>query len=222
MDYNQTQDETQEESLNIREIIKPYIYRWYWFILGILLAVFSAWFFLRYSIPIYSSESTLLIKEVKKSASSQPEMSVISELGGIGGMGTNSVDNEIEIIKIKKLMLSVVRELALETNIYSKGKIKETELYKDSSPFFVRIISEKNKAVYPAKEVTAKVSNDAVILESESFKKPIKAYFNKAVSLPFGVVMFRKIQCLNLQRKKMFINFSLCLGLIEQDIICLN
>lgn len=192
MDYNQTQDETQEESLNIREIIKPYIYRWYWFILGILLAVFSAWFFLRYSIPIYSSESTLLIKEVKKSASSQPEMSVISELGGIGGMGTNSVDNEIEIIKSKKLMLSVVRELALETNIYSKGKIKETELYKDSSPFFVRIISEKNKAVYPAKEVTAKVSNDAVILESESFKKPIKAYFNKAVSLPFGVVMFQK------------------------------
>jgi len=192
VDYNQTQDETQEESLNIREIIKPYIYRWYWFILGILLAVFSAWFFLRYSIPIYSSESTLLIKEVKKSASSQPEMSVISELGGIGGMGTNSVDNEIEIIKSKKLMLSVVRELALETNIYSKGKIKETELYKDSSPFFVRIISEKNKAVYPAKEVTAKVSNDAVILESESFKKPIKAYFNKAVSLPFGVVMFQK------------------------------
>lgn len=192
MDYNQTQDETQEESLNIREIIKPYIYRWYWFILGILVAVFSAWFFLRYSIPIYSSESTLLIKEVKKSASSQPEMSVVSELGGIGGMGTNSVDNEIEIIKSKKLMLSVVRELALETNIYSKGKIKETELYKDSSPFFVRIISEKNKAVYPAKEVTAKISNDAVILESESFKKPIKASFNKAVSLPFGVVMFQK------------------------------
>ena len=192
MDYNQTQDETQEESLNIREIIKPYIYRWYWFILGILVAVFSAWFFLRYSIPIYSSESTLLIKEVKKSASSQPEMSVISELGGIGGMGTNSVDNEIEIIKSKKLMLSVVRELALETNIYSKGKIKETELYKDSSPFFVRIISEKNKAVYPAKEVTAKISNDAVVLESESFKKPIKASFNKAVSLPFGVVMFQK------------------------------
>ena len=65
MDYNQTQEEALGESLNIREIIKPYIYRWYWFIIGAIVAVIVAWFFLRYSIPVYSTESTLLIKEVK-------------------------------------------------------------------------------------------------------------------------------------------------------------
>ncbi|MCX8531525.1 GumC family protein [Chryseobacterium luquanense] len=192
MEYNQNQEDFQEENLNLREIIKPYLYRWYWFVIGAVLAIVVAWFFLRYTIPVYSSESTLLIKEVKKSTSGQPEMSVVSELGGIGGMGTNSVDNEIEILKSKKLMLSVVRELTLETNIYSKGKIKESELYKSSAPFFVRVISEKNKAVYPGKEVIAKTIGGEVILESESFKKPIKAPFNKAVSMPFGVVMFQK------------------------------
>lgn len=192
MDYSKNQDEFQEEDLNIREIIKPYLYRWYWFIIGIVAAIVIAWFFLRYSVPVYSTESTLLIKEVKKSASGQPDMSVISELGGIGGMGTNSVDNEIEILKSKKLMLSVVRELSLETNVYSKGKLKETELYKDGTPFFVRVISEKNKGIYPSKEVTAKIVGGTVVLESESFKKPIHTPFNKAVSLPFGVVMFQK------------------------------
>ena len=193
MNYHQAQQEfQQEETLNIREIIKPYLRRWYWFVIGSIIAVVIAWFFLRYSVPVYSTESTLLIKEVKKSVSGQPEMSVISELGGIGGMGTNSVDNEIEILKSKKLMLSVVRELSLETNIYSKGKIKETELYKSNSPFFVRVISEKNKAVYPVKEVTGKIIDGDLILESESFKKPIKAPFNKAISVPFGVVMFQK------------------------------
>jgi len=192
VDYNQTQDETQEESLNIREIIKPYIYRWYWFIIGTIVTILVAWFFLRYSIPVYSTESTLLIKEVKKSTSGQPEMSVVSELGGIGGMGTNSVDNEIEILKSKKLMLSVVRELALETNIYSKGKIKETELYKETSPFLVRIISEKKKANYPQKEVVAKIKGNKIIIESESFKKNIQTDFNRSVTMPFGVVMFQK------------------------------
>jgi len=192
VDYNQTQDETQEESLNIREIIKPYIYRWYWFITGAIITVIVAWFFLRYSIPVYSTESTLLIKEVKKSTSGQPEMSVISELGGIGGMGTNSVDNEIEILKSKKLMLSVVRELALETNIYSKGKIKETELYKESSPFFIRIITEKKKAQYPKKDVIARIKGNKIIIESESFKKDIQTDFNKSVTMPFGVVIFQK------------------------------
>jgi len=96
------QDEALDESLNIREIIKPYIHRWYWFIIGAIVAIIVAWFFLRYSIPVYSTESTLLIKEVKKSSAGQPDMSVISELSGIGGMGTNSVDNEIEILKSKK------------------------------------------------------------------------------------------------------------------------
>ena len=192
MDYNQTNDETQEESINIREIIKPYLYRWHWFILGAILAVITAWFFLRYSIPVYSTESTLLIKEVKKSSAGQPELSVISELGGIGGMGTNSVDNEIEILKSKKLMLSVVRELGLETNIYSKGKLKDTELYKDEAPFIVRVLSEKQKAIYPKKEVFAKIKNGRISLESESFRQNIETEFNKAVSVPFGVILFQK------------------------------
>lgn len=192
MDYNQTQEEAQEESLNIREIIKPYIHRWYWFVIGAILAVVLAWFFLRYSIPVYNTESTLLIKEVKKSSAGQPELSVISELGGIGGMGTSSVDNEIEILKSKKLMLSVVRELGLETNIYSRGKIKDAELYRETSPFIVRLISEKLKAKYPGKPVIAKIVGNSIILESEAFKKVIRADFNKSVSMPFGVIMFEK------------------------------
>lgn len=192
MDQNQTQEQTQEQSINIREILKPYLYRWYFIVLGAVIAVFAAWFFLRYSIPVYKTESTLLIKEVKKSSSSQPEMSVISEIGGIGGMGTNSVDNEIEIFKSKKLMLSVVRELGLETNVYSKGQLKDTELYKEAAPFLVRVISEKNKGQYPGKEVIAKVKGNRVIIESEGFAKPIETSFDKALAMPFGVIMFQK------------------------------
>lgn len=192
MDYNQTQEEAQEESLNIRELIKPYLYRWYWFVLGGIIAVVIAWFLLRYSVPVYSTESTLLIKEVKKSGSGQPELSVISELGGIGGMGTNSVDNEIEILKSKKLMLSVVRELGLETNIFAKGKIKDAELYKETSPFLVRVITEKHKGEYPNAAVFAKLNGNKIILESEGFKVPIQTEFNKSVTMPFGVVMFQK------------------------------
>lgn len=191
MDYNQTQEEAQEESLNIRELIKPYLYRWYWFVLGGIIAVIVAWFFLRYTVPVYSTESTLLIKEVKKSASGT-ELSVISELGGIGGMGTSSVDNEIEILKSKKLMLTVVRELGLETNIYAKGNIKDAELYKENSPFLIRVITEKPKTEYPKNAIFANIKGNKIILESEDFKSPIHAEFDKSVTMPFGVVMFQK------------------------------
>jgi tyrosine-protein kinase Etk/Wzc len=192
VNYNQKQVETQEEALNVREIIKPYLHRWYWFLAGTIIAIMLAWFFLRYSIPVYNTESTLLIKEVKKSTSGLPEMSVISEIGGVGGMGTNSVDNEIEIFKSKKLMISVVKELGLETNIYSKGKLKDTELYDNKAPFTVRIITEKNNGIYPSKEVFATIKGNLITLESESFPNPIVTHFNKALSLPFGVIMFQQ------------------------------
>ncbi|WP_426279062.1 GumC family protein [Chryseobacterium sp. S-02] len=191
MDQNYL-DQNQEESLNLREVLKPYLHRWYWFIIGIIVTIIVAWFFLRYSVPVYNTETTLLIKEVKKSASGQPELSVISELGGIGGMGTNSVDNEIEIFKSKKLMLSVVRELGLETAIYAKGKVKDTELYKETAPFTVRIIEEFPKAQYPSKPVLTTIKNEKIILKSEFFKHSIQADFNKAIRLPFGVVIFQK------------------------------
>ncbi|KQT17866.1 capsular biosynthesis protein [Chryseobacterium sp. Leaf404] len=196
MDQNYLEEQTQEETLDLREQFRPYLFKWYWFVVGAIAALVIAWFFLRYSVPVYSTESTLLIKEVKKS-SGQPEMSVLSEIGGIGSMGANSVLNEKQILKSTNLMLSVVKELGLETNIYSQGKIKELELYKDSAPFTVRVISEKRKGQYPGKPVFAKIEKNEIVLESESFKKPIRTPFNKALSLPFGVVMFQRNTAIN-------------------------
>ncbi|KQS93231.1 tyrosine-protein kinase [Chryseobacterium sp. Leaf394] len=192
MDQFNFDDQPQEEVLDLREQFRPYLSKWYWFVTGVIIALVAAWFFLRYSLPVFSTESTLLIKEVKKSTSGQPEMSVISEISGIGGMNSNSVSNEKQILKSANLMLSVVKELGLETNIYSQGKIKEVELYKDSAPFTVRVISEKRKGKYPAAPVFAKIKNDEIILESEGFKKNIKTGFNKALAMPFGVIMFQK------------------------------
>lgn len=190
MEYNEINDSSEEASLNFREVVSPYIRRWYWLIIGVLLATLAAWFFLRYTIPVYNTESTLLIKEVKKSPGS--DASVLTEIGGVGGMGTNSVDNEIAIFKSKKLMLSVVKELGLETNIYSKGKLKDQELYKDNAPFTIRVISEIPKASFPSKHVSAVVKGNEIVLESESFKHPIRTVFDKTVSLPFGKVLFQK------------------------------
>lgn len=192
MDQTNFDEQSQEEVLDLREQFRPYLSKWYWFVLGAIAAVVAAWFFLRYSVPVYSTESTLLIKEVKKSSSGQPEMSVISEISGIGSMGANSVLNEKQILKSTNLMLSVVKELGLETSIYSQGNIREFELYKDSAPFTVRIISEQKKGQYPSKPVFAKIEGDKILLDSESFKKSIRTPFNKALSMPFGVIMFQK------------------------------
>lgn len=181
-----------EEKIDLRNLLKPYILRWYWLILGAVVAVIIAWFFLRYSIPVYNTQSTILIKEVKKSTSSQPDMSVISEISGLGSMSTNSVDNEIEIFKSRKLMLSVVRELGIETSIFREGNIKDSELYKETSPFIVRVINENQKAAFPQDLVQVKLHGNEITLSSESLPKKITTSFGKTISLPFGTYLIQK------------------------------
>lgn len=192
MEYGTSEQLQEEGKLDLRDLLKPYIRRWYWFILGAVAAVIVAWFFLRYTIPVYNTQSTILIKEVKKSTSSQPDMSVISEISGLGSMSTNSVDNEIEIFKSRKLMLSVVRELGIETSIFREGNIKDTELYKETSPFIVRVINENQKAKFPAEPIQVKLEGDKITLNSEFLAKKIVTGFGKTLSLPFGTYLIQK------------------------------
>lgn len=181
----------EDKRKNFREVLRPYLHRWPWIALSLLIALTIAWLKLRYSSTVYRTESTVLIKEANKSVGSGPELSVANQIGAISGMGTNSVDNEIEIFRSRKLMLSVVRELGLETVIYKPGKFKRTELYKGSAPFTVRVLQEMPKAAYPGL-VKATVTNSNVTLHSEYFKGgKITAPLNRAVKLPFGVYMFQ-------------------------------
>ena len=47
-------------------------------------------------------------------------MGVLSQLGGFGSMGTNSIENEIEILKSKKLIYDVVEDMGLQLELNSK------------------------------------------------------------------------------------------------------
>ena len=187
----QAAEPNDKSGVSLQALIKPYLYRWPWFVLGIFLGLLTAWFILRYYTNIYSTESTVLIKEVNKS-SGTPDMAVMQEIGAIGGMGTNSVDNEIEIFKSKKLMQSVVRELGLETSLFAEGKVKSVELYKAAAPIKINIISEKKNAAFPSGYIEATVKGNEVILSHDNWPKAIAVPYNKAVSLPFAVVMIRK------------------------------
>ncbi|WP_392437692.1 GumC family protein [Cruoricaptor ignavus] len=181
------------EQIHIREILAPYLHRWPWFLLGALLSLFLAWFILRYATNVYKTESTVLIKEVGKSSQGSPEIDILNQIGGIGGMGTNSVDNEIEIFKSRKLMNSVVTELGLETKISALGKIKQSELYKETSPIIIRLVQEKPKAKFPKKPVEAVLQGDKLILTSSELPKGSVAMpLNKSVALPFGIYMVQR------------------------------
>lgn len=176
--------EGSEKEINIQEIIKPYLINWVWFIIVPIICLIATYFYLKFATPIFNVQSSVLIKDAKKTPSVGGEFGVLQDLSGFGGMGTNSIDNEIEIFKSKKLMNEVVKQNNLQTSIYAKSNLNDNELYKETSPIIIQVINEKDY-VNKIKPVSIKISGQNIILTSDNFPE-VKTQFNKTISLPYA------------------------------------
>lgn len=179
----------QEEEIHINELIKPYLKRWKWFVLGGIFALFIAYLFLKTQNPVYEVVSTVLIKDSKKSMGGQ-DFEMLRDLSGLGKMSSDGVDNEIEILKSKKLMTTVIKDLGLETDVYVPGFFKDTEVYGKTSPITVKIITEK-ETLKPVKPVHLTINGDKLILNSEDIGS-INSSFNKLISLKNANIIILK------------------------------
>lgn len=202
------------ESNNIAELIKPYVKKWYWFVVGFLLSIIAAFIFIKFSKPIYKIQSSVLIKDAKKMSSASGDFGVLAGLGGFAGMGTNSIENELEIFKSKKIIHDVIEGQNLQTSLYSRETFFDVELYNDTNPINIVLINEKKDEEFPEESIDIKIDGNKITLSSDEIKKPIVTTFNKTISLPYANFLIVKNPKFN--RKKvekldlddLYFNFS--------------
>ncbi|MFC2450018.1 MAG: GumC family protein [Flavobacteriaceae bacterium] len=185
--------ELQEKDINIRELIKPYLDRWLWFVVGAFLALLGGYLFIKLSTPIYRTETTILVKDAKNNK--LPEgASGLFDLSGIGGMNVNSIENEIEILKSKKLIEQVVKDLGLTAEVYQEDAFTKKELYKDTSPVIINVIGEKKDASDEQKklDILLEIKGSELILSSDKMPDVIRTTYNKTISLPNANIIIQK------------------------------
>ena len=185
--------ELQEKDINIRELIKPYLDRWLWFVVGAFLALLGGYLFIKLSTPIYRTETTILVKDAKNNK--LPEgASGLFDLSGIGGMNVNSIENEIEILKSKKLIEQVVKDLGLTAEVYQEAAFTKKELYKDTSPIIINVIGEKKEASDEQKklDILLEIKGSELILSSDKMPDVIRTTYNKTISLPNANIIIQK------------------------------
>lgn len=188
MKENLSADNHQE--IHINELIKPYLKRWLWFIIGTFLTLVLGYLYLKSQKNIFEITSTVLIKDSKNNGGSE-DFAVLRDLSGLGKIGSNGVDNEIEIFKSKKLMQNVTRELGLETDVFSEGKFQDQELYGKSCPIIVRVINEKPLEGKNYNPVYLSISNDKLQISGEKITT-INSTYNKLINLPMANIMIQK------------------------------
>ncbi len=124
----------QEDSFDFREMVESYIIQWKWFVFGVFVCFVFATLYLRYVIPIYSATATILVKDEKKGGL-QSELAAFSDLGISNGV-KNNVDNEIEVIKSRRIIKKAIEELGFNVTYISEGRVKAFEQYNDKPIVF--------------------------------------------------------------------------------------
>ncbi len=179
-------------SIDINEIVKPYVRKWPWFIVSALMALIIGYIALKFMTPVYEVQATVLVKDSKGTGSPVAnELGFLPDLSGLGGLKTNSVANEIEILKSKKMMREVVVNQNLQTNIIGKGRLASMELYKETSPVEIKVVSEK-LTEGPINTVNLSIDGNKLTISSEKFKKDIITTYGKTVGLPFANIIITK------------------------------
>ncbi len=180
-------EEEYSEEINVAELIQPYLKKWQWFAIGLLFAVALAVFYIKKTAPVYEMRSTVLIKDTKKSAL---DFGMMTELSSFGGRSSSTINNEMELLKSKRLMKEVIKGLGIQGRLYSKKGLTTIELYSTTAPVVVRVISEKSiDASEKIEPLDIVLRGKKIELHADNLKNNIVTTYNKIISLPYANIM---------------------------------
>ena len=129
---NEKLREADDKEIDIQELLFKYLIHWPWFVGAVIVCLIAAYVYLYVATPVYNISATVLIKDDKKGGSSN-NVAGLDELG-LSGLITSSqsIDNEIEVLRSKTLVKEVVNYLNLYVTYQDDDQIPSKELYKTS------------------------------------------------------------------------------------------
>ncbi|WP_225901974.1 GumC family protein [Zobellia barbeyronii] len=180
-----TQNSMSNNSFDLKEILNTYTAHIKWFALSVFLALIIAFMYIRYATPKFAVQTQIQILEDKTSGS---ELDVFQDMSLLGG-GKNKVEDELQLISSRSNLISVVKELNLNTKILVQGNIKETELYKNP-PVNLNFIAADSILNRANLEFFITISSSTTFGYTEEEDKPVKIFaFGKNIPTAIGDIV---------------------------------
>jgi capsular exopolysaccharide synthesis family protein len=142
--------------INPKEFLLKYLHYSWLFAICILLSMMGAWLYLRYTKPIYSVSSTLLIRnDNERGGGGMNSQDMFSDIGLF--QSTTNKQNEMLILGSRTMMERVVKDLGLQKKYAVIANVKTTDIYPDYP--FELAVSHLRDSTKPF-SLHIKVSND--------------------------------------------------------------
>lgn len=123
-------------TVDLKNTITAYAKHWKWFIISVAIALIFAFVSIRYAIREYQIRSQIQIVQEKNASN---ELSLFKDLGVFSG-SSRQVEDEIEILGSRENFIDVVKELAMNVQVFSLGTIIDSEVY-GKKPFNFNFIA---------------------------------------------------------------------------------
>lgn len=111
----------EEDKIDVKQIIRQYLSHWPWFVIAVVVALLSAYIYLRYAPRIFETHSKIKVLDESEGLE-LPTSAFVFKRTNI------NLENEIEIISSFLIMERVVRELNLNTVFYEEGTIQTKQI----------------------------------------------------------------------------------------------
>ena len=179
-------------NIDLKKVIFTYLKQWKWFALSCILCICLAFLHLRYTAPEYNAFAKIML--VDDNGVSNPAAEVLKDLGNMSSNDSKKVEDEIEVLKSRKLMKGVVEKLNLNKNIYSQGRIHNTEYFPlDKAPIEVKFLESDTLIANSKLNFSINIISETefnfihLIMDEEVSSK--KAYFGKNIDTPIGGIL---------------------------------
>lgn len=111
----------EEDKIDVKQMIRQYVSHWPWFVIAVVVALLSAYLYLRYAPRIFETHSKIKVLDESEGLE-LPTSAFVFKRTNI------NLENEIEIISSFLIMERVVRELNLNTVFYEEGTIQTKQI----------------------------------------------------------------------------------------------
>jgi len=181
--------ETGSDSFGTGNLIKKYLYHWPLFILGIIVALIPAYFYLKSTNPIYPILATLEFKAPTASSASLTvnQSNTQQELDPIDK--PIIVENEIEVMQSKKLIYEVVNALQLWVTYSQKKGLMDIDLYKQT-PISFQFIHQEGTISPRGEKIDVEIKDRSSFVYKDEIGNKHESQFSKPVKSDFGTWQF--------------------------------
>lgn len=170
---------------SIRETFLRYLVNLPLFILCMVLCVGGVNIYLRYTDKVYQADSQILVGG--SSAVSANNSDLVTQ--GLFGVRQINIENELELLRSKKLIERVVRKGGFNLRYYNEGNIKRMEMHK-ASPLNIELVSLKDTGNFWSLKVYDINNQGGTYVLGKQAGKKFK--WNDTLTLPYGKLVIKK------------------------------